>query len=186
MTTEDSEHLTARLRFIANTSISASSLRNQGGEGVVAKARCFMGELDLAEAGAAGAEGYPAYLDDCTAKLMAYFPDKARENYGAARKALNIYLFACTRDHVARSRYSLDRIEPALELPIDKDAITYLKCKTQCEASRSALRGFDSIKGLCRKKHATIQAIASEVAEGKGVLRCELDFCAWRPSKKPI
>ncbi|RKQ64126.1 hypothetical protein, partial [Oceanibaculum indicum] len=94
---EEPDLLKARLRFIANTSLSASSLRNQGGEGVVKAARTFMGELNLEEAGAAGVEGYPAYLDNSTTKLMASFPEGARNNYGAARKALNIYLFACAR-----------------------------------------------------------------------------------------
>ncbi|RKQ64137.1 hypothetical protein, partial [Oceanibaculum indicum] len=115
-----------------------------------------------------------------TTKLMASFPEGARNNYGAARKALNIYLFACARDHVARSRYRLDRIELALELPIDKDAITYLKRKTQSKASRITLRGFRSIKDLRKNQHAEIQAIASEVAARKSVMRCELDFLAWR------
>ena len=183
---EEPDLLKARLRFIANTSLSASSLRNQGGTGVVKAARTFMGELNLEEASAAVAEGYPAYLDNCTTKLMAYFPEGARKNYGAARKALNIYLFACARDHMARSRYRLDRIELALELPIDRHAIDYLKRQAKDEASQQTLKRFSFINQLNEDIHSAIQAVAAKVAECHGVMRCELDLLAWRNEDEAI
>ncbi|RKQ64142.1 hypothetical protein, partial [Oceanibaculum indicum] len=121
-----------------------------------------------------------------TTKLMASFPEGARNNYGAARKALNIYLFACARDHMARSRYRLDRIEPALELPIDRHAIDYLKRQAKDEASQQTLKRFSFINQLDEDIHSAIQAVAAKVAECHGVMRCELDLLAWRNEDEAI
>jgi len=76
---------------IATVAIGASTLRNQGASNVVSNTREFLKRLDLRRFKAKTAIVFRDALDRETNKLKNALPIGAR-NWGAARKALNIFL----------------------------------------------------------------------------------------------
>ena len=77
---------------LANTSIGPTTLRNQGAPGVVDAARDFLKQLDLARLVTDSEAKFSQELDLETGKLQQSFPDGAKENWGAARKSINLFL----------------------------------------------------------------------------------------------
>ena len=73
----------------ARVAIGSSSMRGAGSAGVVAAARAFVSELDLAPFGTAVARRFLARLDRTTERLRLALPPQARHR-GLARKGLNI------------------------------------------------------------------------------------------------
>ena len=73
-------------KYVAETSVGASALRNQGGSGLVEASRKFFKNLDLSSIPTDQAT-FNKWLDGKSAKLLNQFPGGAR-NFGAARKAL--------------------------------------------------------------------------------------------------
>gem|GEM_PF-2289817 len=98
-------------------------MRNQGPKYMVRQARLFTSAINLTEmANFWNQKRYVSYLDDLTIKLMAFFPKGARRNFGAARKALNLFF----RDILYNSRlvqhYELNtsiHYLSQLEIPLD-------------------------------------------------------------------
>jgi hypothetical protein len=75
----------------AEVAIGPSTLRNQGAPGVVLAARQFLKELNLDSFRTSTEQQFRARLNTATKRLKDRLPKKAR-NWGAARKAINIFL----------------------------------------------------------------------------------------------
>lgn len=75
----------------AEFSIGASTLRNQGAKGVVARARALLKDLDLRLYSCKSRGAFRRQLDTDTEWIRRRLPSGAR-HWGTARKALNIFL----------------------------------------------------------------------------------------------
>ena len=69
---------------------------------------------------------FQSRLNVATRRLKDRLPKGAR-NWGAARKALNIFLRDVLYNHYLRSRHHLDRLEEWLEVPLDRDVAAALR-----------------------------------------------------------
>jgi hypothetical protein len=163
----------------ATIAIGPSTLRNQGKPKVVSTAREFLQQLDLDGFSATTAARFEYKLEKETEKLRSTLPVGAR-NWGAARKALNIFLRDAFYSHYLRDEYRLAGIEWWLELPLDKysalglrDDIAKLKLKLQ-------LPRWPGVKHLEVSVSACYQHAASLVAQRRKIARVHLDLSYFR------
>jgi hypothetical protein len=162
----------------AEISVGPSSLRNQGAKGVLAATRLFFKEIDLAAVGTLGSREWSEWLDRETDRLRLSFPRGAQKSWGGARKALNLFVRTCLYNSYLSKAYGLQRIEPFLEIPLDKDVA--LGLAREAAKRGHELRRFQTIKGLLKADSEAYQAFATKLARELGLRRVHLDLVFWR------
>jgi hypothetical protein len=144
----------------------------------VLAARLFLKELNLDSFRTGNEQQFRSRLNTATKHLKDRLPRKAR-NWGAARKAINIFLRDALYNHYLRSRYRLDRLEGWLEVPLDRNVAMGL-C---AEPEGVKLPRWKSIKSLTEKREEIslqYQAVANKVARRKRTQRVHLDLYYFR------
>jgi len=176
------EHRAAFLRAIqsraARIAVGPSTVRGQGGKGVVKAGRGFLRQLNLRQFATGDPRRFNRTLDRVTESLKKALPRPAR-SWGLARKVLNIFLRDCLYTVYLRNAYRLGRAEHLLELPLDSITARQLKR----EFGRGALPGWPGVKhntpGLSRE----FQDAALVIAKAKGLARIHLDAYWWSQSR---
>lgn len=164
----------------ASLTIGASTLRNQGASNVVSNTREFLKRLDLRRFRAKTAKGFKNALDRETIKLKKVLPVGAR-NWGAARKALNIFLRDVFYNYYLREEYRFGKLEQWLELPLDKDAARGLR--EHSEEMGIHLPRWPGVKHLKSGKSEAYQDAAERVAQHRQIARVHLDLIYFRRAK---
>ena len=166
-------------RWMANTSIGASTARRMGPKKTVEKARTFLKGLRLKRFLKKTESAFVKELDKVTEELMEALPHKAGK-WGSARKFLNIFLRGCTYNKYLCTHYKLGQLEKWLEVPLDKDVAINLKC----EAGRGMLPRWYGVIHLTPAESDIFQWFASGLADAKRVNRVDLDIEFWRSGNK--
>jgi hypothetical protein len=166
-------------RRIAEGAVGPSALRNQGNRNVIARARAFLAEMDLTRLVVRTEPEFRAGLDRYTEQLRKGFPPRAK-NWGAARKALNLFLRDVLYNTYLSEHLGFASVEPWLEVPLDSYVVrglasSYLRPLPKC-------RG---IKHVTRQESAEFQKAARQVALANGVAPVHLDVYFWRDVGKP-
>jgi hypothetical protein len=164
-------------RFVANVSISSSTLRGPG-HGTAAAAQKYLSELDLRQFSEVSGDRFARRLDRAPSRLQEQFPNGSQHNWGAARKALNIFLRDAANNHHLRLRSRIASIDRYLEVPLDSQVAARL----HAEEEGQALPRWTTIKSLRPSFNAEYQAVAGSVARRMGVDRVHLDLFYWRDS----
>lgn len=159
----------------ASTSVGASTARKMGPAGTVDAAREFLKSIDLHRFKKRSALEFRKELDLTTEELRRALPQKARY-WGSARKFLNIFLRGCCYNKYLCGHYGLGRIEPWLEVPLDKYTALALKRK----AGRGKLPPWSGVIRLTPPVSELFQRFAAEAARGERVNRVDLDIKYWR------
>jgi hypothetical protein len=162
----------------AQAAISSSALRNQGAPGVVAVARKFLMDLDLADLEKIEHEKFTEFLNSSTNCLKSKFPDGA-QNWGTARKAINLFLRDVTYNFDLCNHYKLSRIRHWLEVPLDNDVAHCLKN----DLLGSKLPEWLGIKYLEESTSDLFQSVAINIAKRDALHRVDLDVFYWRERK---
>lgn len=156
--------------------IGRSTLRNQGAPGVVGRARLFLQQVDLAELGSvSSSQQYLQFLEDKTTGLSESFPEGAKGNWGAARKALNIFIRDCLYNTYLSKVYSIERLREWLEIPLDGDVARNLYA-----VHKLSLPKWPNIRRLTPEVSAVYQQSAAAEARKLGIARVDLDIFYWR------
>jgi len=166
-------------RRVANTTIGATTLRKQGAAGVVAAARAFVAGIDLSTVGGClTADAFAAHLDFLTDDLVKALP-AAGSSFGAARKAINLYLAEAYYHQFVCRAYGLDRVAPWMEVPLDSQTASFLAAAAS--SSGDATLVWPGIKWLTPADSARYQAVAAQYVarRGDGWLRVHVDVIAW-------
>ncbi len=170
---------------IAQVSVGAAALRNQGAPGIVQICRdYFESSIRLAEFKEnLNSENYNNYLDKQTNQLLKKFPKEAK-SWGAARKGLNLFFrevvynfYLANHLEISRNRKNNNLILKQLEVPLDQYVAKGLI------KLNSDLPKWKSIKSLDEKTHETYQISASKFSEEIRVPRVHLDLLFWRKNK---
>jgi hypothetical protein len=170
------EHLQS---YVANVAIGASSLRNQGAPRVIEKTRTFLAGLQLRHLKGLAPSRYADWLDRTTCKLQASFPDGAKEKWGAARKAINIFMCHARMNRELAAEYELERLADVMETPLDKLSATKL-----CEwAGVGKLPRWRGVGALIPDDSRAYQDFALEIAKQNGIPRASLDVLLWKRAK---
>ena len=115
----------AYISRIANIAIGPSTLRNQGAPGVTTVAREFLASLDPSRFAQPSETGFLAELNAQTEALVRRLPPGA-QNWGTARKALNVFLGECYYHHFVRQHFALEGLVHLLEVPLDSQVAGFL------------------------------------------------------------
>jgi hypothetical protein len=161
---------------VANISIGQSTLRNQGPQGTITIARRFLSKLDLRQFKNLSENQFERRINTFTSKLMKQFPKASRKNWGAARKAINVFLEQAFYDRFLTKAYKLDKLENVLELPLDRDVTRGLRE----HAEQGNLPRWKGIKNLTPEDSQEFQEFAKRLAKKKGISRIYLDLAFWR------
>jgi hypothetical protein len=78
---------------------------------MVKQAREYLKELDLTALQNLGESKFAYWLDERTEELRRRFPEGAKGNWGAARKAINLFLENVLYDRFLSKEYRLDALE---------------------------------------------------------------------------
>jgi hypothetical protein len=162
-------------RRVANVSITPSALRNQGKRGIVKAAREFLGGMDLRAFGESADEAsFQRELNQQTALLASRIG-----SWGAARKALNIFLCEAFFHRILFNKYKLGRTAAFLEVALDSEVATRLR--GDARKCGELLPAFPGVRKLNAETSQRYQAFASRFAVRNGFeLRIELEILYWR------
>ncbi|MCI0462111.1 MAG: hypothetical protein L0Z62_34600 [Gemmataceae bacterium] len=165
------------LRFrLAEVAVGPSSLRNQGAPGVIAAARSFLKGLDLGSFVVPEQSRFLSRLEEATAALQNGLPAGTR-HWGAARKALNLFLRDALYCSDLTAHYGLQAIRCWLEVPLDRYVVRGLR---RYPSLSGELPRWLGIKYLSPSVSGEYQRIASAVAREENVARVDLDVIFWR------
>jgi hypothetical protein len=114
-------------------------------------------------------------LNKATQSLLKKLP-RVAQNWGAARKFLNIFLRGIIYNRFLCENYNLYHIEPWLELPLDSHVANGLRS----EPGGSSLPRWKTVIGLDNKTSQQYQNFASKIAIEKGISLVHLDLIYWR------
>ena len=156
--------------------IGRSTLRNQGAPGVIGRARSFLQQIELSELNAVSThDQYLRFLESKTVELSESFPEGAKGNWGAARKALNIFFRDCLYNTYLSAEYSIERLRSWLEIPLDGDVARNLYA-----LHKPSLPKWPNIRRLTPDISSIYQETAAEEAQKVGIARVDLDIYYWR------
>jgi hypothetical protein len=160
--------------FTAISAIGPSALRNQGATGVIKATREYLSQMDLKKFQVSSLDRFQCVLDSETAALVRSFPKSAR-NWGAARKALNLFLRDSLYNRYLSECFHLSELESWLEIPLDSIIAGALKKKS----TRGELPPWKGLKNLKPENSLKFQDFASIQAKSIGIARVHLDMYLW-------
>lgn len=155
------------------TSVGPSALRGQG-KGVLKAVQSYLGSIDLAAITAKSAEQYAQWLDRHTEALLDKLPVRNRP-WGAARKALNLFMRDVLYNRYLSNHYRIRRIEKWMEVPLDSAVARGLKK----HAGRGKLPPWPGLKRLTADCSRRYQEFAEAYALQRGISRVHLDVYLW-------
>jgi predicted DCC family thiol-disulfide oxidoreductase YuxK len=163
---------------IAVLAIGPSALRNQGAAGVLQKARAFLSDLDPGRFVVSEECQFKARLNAATRALQQTLPEGA-QRWGAARKALNLFLRDVSYSFYLARAYRMARVRQWLEVPLDNSVAKGLKSNPL----GASLPRWPGIKHLRPRQSARYQRVAALIADEKGVARVDLDLWYFRANE---
>jgi len=183
----NSEQLTVNKRFIidlkrftAVTAVTVQALRRQG-PGVIGSIQKHLETLNLYKVGSLKDEdSFVRWLDRQTDELKT----KHKVKWGAARKALNLFLRACLYDRYLSVAFKLDRLEPWLEIPLDQVIAGQLRERTKKEKGNCSLPPWSGLSGLDHERSKQFQDFAKQSAAPQELSRVHLDVGLWVNNRK--
>jgi hypothetical protein len=164
---------------VAVFAIGPSSLRNQGAPGIIDAARNFLSVLDLTYFNFESREDFESRLNKTTDCLLKALPEKA-QNWGAARKAINLFLKDALYNYYLSREYDLRNIESYLEIPLDSAIARGLRK----EGKRGELPIWPGLKKLTPPISSRFQSFAEDLAGKRGLARVHLDMYLWLQERK--
>ena len=176
---KDDEFYRDMQRYIAVTTVGPSTLRNQGSKGVIQAAQRFLANMDIEPFRGRNESLFLDVLDRKTEDLKKSLPDGAR-NWGAARKALNLFLRDICYNRFIAEKHGLSCAEDWMEIPLDSLVASSLKRK----GKRGELPRWPGLNGLTPEISAKFQAFARQVALQQGISRVHLDMRLWTEERK--
>lgn len=174
-------------RRLAQTAVTSSALRNQGASEIISTCRTFLeDEIELAEFFSAIQEEstFKNLLDEKTNLLMSKFPGSNKNNWGASRKAINLYFrelvynkSICDHFNVPRDSGEYNTLIQFLEVPLDKFvALALYNLDKQ-------LPKWNNIRDLKHSESDKYQHFAQAHSTENGYSRVHLDLEYWRVRK---
>ena len=160
-------------QMVAVTAVGPSALRGQG-KGVLKASQEFLAAVSLARIPKSSATRLRQWLDRQTESLLDQLPINGRP-WGAARKAINLFLRDTLYNQYLSRRFGVGMIEPWLEVPLDSAVARGLKAR----AGRGTLPHWPGLKNLVPVVSEEFQRFASDYARTVGIARVHLDMYLW-------
>ena len=162
---------------LASLVIGPTTLRNQGAEGVTKAARDFLSGRDLRPLRDVEPDAYGHLLDQWTEQLRVGLPEGG-QNWGTARKALNVFLVEVFSNKYLASKYNMSRLGQVLEVPLDSQVNK--KLRRFSRAHDITLPPWPGVRELTPQVSRQYQETASQMAAELDLCRALLDVVIWR------
>ncbi|MEK6527452.1 MAG: hypothetical protein AABZ36_01005 [Nitrospirota bacterium] len=160
----------------ASASVGNSTLRSQGAKDVVESARKSLAKIKIEKYSITSTQKeFIEILDKDTQEIMRALPSGA-QNWGAARKVINIFLRNLIYNKHICQKHKIDHIESWLEIPLDSHVAEGL---SETDSGRNLPR-WNSIKRLTKADSDQYQLVAYTIAEKLKINRIDLDIYLWR------
>ena len=130
--------------------------------------------MSLARVPKSSEKRYQHWLDRQTELFLDSLPIKNRP-WGAARKAINLFLRDALYNQYLSEQFKLQSIESWLEVPLDSAVAKGLSLNS----NRGELPLWPGLKNLEANVSEVFQAFASKQAHLKGIARVHLDMYLW-------
>ena len=160
-------------RKMATTAIGPSALRRQG-KNILKASQSFLAKISLARIPKSGEKQFKQWLNRQTGRLLVNLPVKNRP-WGAARKAINLFLRDALYNQYLNRTYRLNKIEKWLEIPLDSAVAKGLKSW----AGRGNLPRWPGLKHLDAAESTKFQKFALCEARTCKISRVHLDMYLW-------
>lgn len=160
-------------RKVAVTAVGPSALRGQG-KGVLAATQEFLPKIDLDGLPKSYPKSFESWLNRQTNRLLDTLPIKSKP-WGAARKAINLYLRDALYNQYLCRRFRINRVESWLEIPLDSVVAKGLKRANK----RGELPSWPGLKWLTKSVSNQYQEFASELSNRMKIERVHLDIYLW-------
>jgi len=160
-------------QMVSVTAVGPSALRGQG-KGVLKASQRFLASLSLVRIPKSNPTQFRNWLDRQADSLLDKLPVNGRP-WGAARKALNLFLRDTLYNRYLCRRFEIGRIEPWLEVPLDAAVARGLRT----EAGRGTLPQWPGLKYLKPDASDAFQEFASIHAGSLSIERVHLDMYLW-------
>jgi hypothetical protein len=170
----DKSFIKKLLERTAEEAIGASALRNQGGPGIVQAARDSLKKIKINTFIQSSEDGFNSALNNVTVFIKSSFPHNM-DNWGAARKAINLFLRDVAYSKYLNEYFELDSIIPFLEIPLDSYTALWI-----CKEYEHDLPKWNGIKNLKHDDSDCFQKAAAVIAEKRKIKRVDLDILYWR------
>ncbi len=170
----DAKLLTLMQKKVAVSAVPPSAMRGQGLAGLLGEIRLFLSDLELDALADMTEEQFARRLDLSTGQLRKRVTH-LKCQWGAARKALNLFLRDATYNHYLRKCYRLSAIEQWLELPLDGQVAGRLVE----EIGGSTLPRWPGVHALSASISHRYQDFAAAVASRRKLARVHLDLDYW-------
>ena len=167
------DFITTLQRKVAFGAVGPSTLRGQG-KGVLRASQDFLARISLARIPKSSRKRFQLWLDRQTELLLNSLPIKNRP-WGAARKAINLFLRDALYNKYLSRQFKLQSIETWLEVPLDSAVAKGLKL----HSNRGELPRWPGLKNLKPKVSEDFQVFASKQVYLKGIARVHLDMYLW-------
>ena len=167
-------------KFTSVTAVTVQALRRQG-PGTIEHIQEYLNGLDLFQTKSIQSQDEFIYwLDKQTQALMT----KCKIRWGAARKALNLFLRACLYDKYLSTNFGLDRLETWLEIPLDQVIAGELRRDMKKIDGRCSLPSWCGVSNLKEEKSKQFQDYARKMAARNGLAPVHLDVNLWVNNRK--
>lgn len=160
-------------RKVAFTAVGPSAVRGQG-KGVLRASQNFCSKIALARVPKSSAKRYQLWLDRQTELLLEALPIKNRP-WGAARKAINLFLRDALYNKYLSRQFKLRSVEAWLEIPLDSAVAKGLKLRDH----QGELPRWPGLKRLGPDISEAFQVFAARQARAEKLARVHLDMYLW-------
>lgn len=161
-------------KFVAVESIGVSAMRGQG-PGVLKASQEYVGRIELNKLQIITSEAdYIIWLNQHTEALLDILPIRNRP-WGAARKALNLFMRACLYNKYISRKFRLEKVEKWMEIPLDSLIAKGLR-ESKPEVNLPVWQG---LKHLRLDQNRIYQNAAMSLAEDIKINRVHLDVILW-------
>lgn len=168
-------------RFVGIAAVGISAMRNQG-KGVLQAVHEYLGGIDLSAVQSLNTRlDFDRWLNFHTEGLLSRLPTRSKR-WGAARKALNLFLRDCVYNKYLSSAYEMEKVEQWLEVPLDG----WVAKQLEHQAGRGMLPQWPRLKNLEKDVADEFQGFAESLAKRRGTARVHLDIEMWLQGREPV
>jgi len=170
--------ISAVQEFVAIEAVGVSAIRGQG-KGVLGKIRAYLGQLDLTLENVKTKDQFIEWLDIQTEKILDQLPLRNRP-WGAARKAINLFLRSCLYNKYLCKQYNLHNYENWMEIPLDSAVAKGLRKEIQNKKFNKKIPRWPGLKYLEKETSDKYQQIAELVAaQNHLTAKVHFDIILW-------
>ncbi len=162
-------------KMVAREAVGVTAMRGQA-KGTLKAVHGYLDAIDLSSINVKNENDYIRWLDGHTCQLLEILPGRLKP-WGAARKALNLFMRTALYNRYLNDEFKLERVEKRMEIPLDSAVAKGLK------KEGSHLPQWPGLRRLTRDVSDQFQSVAQSVAARRKIATVHLDMYLWMENR---